>query len=418
MRGIVLSDNYTLPVTDENQNRNVIVVGTSGCGKTMSVIEPTIIGNQMDYSMVIVDPKGALYRKYSDEMIKRGFGVATIDLANLMKSSVGFNPLSTIKNDHDIFALANMVVYAEKTLYESAKVDPYWNQQAAIFLAIMIDYVRIMKRYEKKKPTLNDVTNLFISLRTDDCETDLDRYIERIPSDSLAYKQYMQFKRILRAEKTVSCIFSTLGGIISPWSSDGMMKLFSKVDFDITMLAREPGIFFLRIPDFDATFYPVATFMVNYWIDQLFKYADKQVGGKCNVPVQFILDDYSSNITIDNLPRYISTCRARNISMMIMIQSLSQLKVMHEENAKTIINNCSHGVFFSTLDIDTAEDLSKRLNIPLNEALSIPDDKVIICRRGKEVMVQKRFDYHRLEENKDIPVKCINNAKRREEDRD
>ena len=116
----------------------------------------------------------------------------------------------------------------------------------------------------------------------------------------------------------------------------------------------------------------------------------------CRKAVQIILEDYSSNIVIGGFQRYISTCRARNIGMTVVIQSLSQISSIHSDDAKTICNNCGHIVFFGTSDLDTAKELSQRLSISLGEALAFPLNKVAVFRRGYKPLVADRYNIEKL----------------------
>ena len=385
---IVLSENYYFPIR-QGENRNILVTGTSGCGKSMSIVEPCILNNYG--SLIIVDPKGSLQRKYAEKLRNEGYQIYHMDLSNPEKSNIGFNPLKDICSDAEILSLANMIVYADKTRNYGGNVDPYWDQQATELLSIILDLAINTQKKKGKQADLSFVNRYLADLRTEEDNSEFERRIYSVSPNTLSYKLFNRFKRVFTAERTIACIYSSLENAVGTWSCKEVEEFFKKESFDITSLAEIPSVLFLKISDSDESFYPLCTVIINYFIDRLFKYADSQENGMCRIPIQFVLDDYSSNIVIRGLPRYISTCRARNIGMMLIIQALSQLRAMHSDNAQTILNNCGHCVFFGTLDIDTAKEMSQRLNIPFAEALSFSKDNVAVFRRGYPPLTDRRY---------------------------
>ncbi|MBQ8261762.1 MAG: ATP-dependent Clp protease proteolytic subunit [Lachnospiraceae bacterium] len=156
---------------------------------------------------------------------------------------------------------------------------------------------------------------------------------------------------------------------------------------------KRPSILFLKIADVDESNYTLANFMINYFINRLYKYSDMQEDGRGKIPVKIVLEDYASGIFFQNLYRYICTGRERMVSFTIVVQSLAQLEACHAENAKTILSNIDYWVVFSTTEITTARELlSQRLEIPLAEALAFPINKVAVFVRGRSPIITERYD--------------------------
>ena len=388
---IVLSDDYSFPIIP-GQNRNVLVVGGSGCGKSMSVIEPSILANKG--SMIIVDPKGYLYRKYAGGLKERGFEVHMIDLVDPSRSDIGFNPLIELSLDTEILSLANMIVYSDHV--NNAGFDPYWNMQSAELLSIIISLAVNVEKQRHGKADMTYINEYLGEIHNDESSSEFEAKIHSVPADTLTCKLYRRFSHIFSSERTMACIYSSLEAVVGKWSCRETEEFFRKENYDIERLADTQGAVFVKISDSDDTNYPLATIILRYWMDRLFRYADLQDNGMCRKAVQIIFDDYSSNIVIGGFQRYISTCRARNIGMTVVIQSLSQISSIHSDDAKTICNNCGHIVFFGTSDLDTAKELSQRLSISLGEALAFPLNKVAVFRRGYKPLVADRYNIEKL----------------------
>ncbi len=370
---------------DEYHNKNILVVGPSGCGKSRSVIMPSLLENTG--SMVIVDPKGALYREFK-KYFQGKYKVYMMDLCNPENSTYGFNPLIDIRSEQDILSLANMIICADAAYKNNSKVDPFWQYTAQQVLQILLELIVVCE--EKQNVNLASL-NKYLDILND--EASAMGILTGIKKDSMAYQLYEKLSYCRAAEKTMASIYATLISFIGNWSCEEIQKFFRKEALDITRFAEEPSILFIKISDCDESNYMLATIILNYYMDKLYKYCDKQKVGMSNIPIRFIMEDYSSSIIIHNLPRYTSTARARGVCFTIVVQSLSQLEYAHGENAKTLLTNMDYWVIFSSTDYVTCKELlSNRLDIPIDEALSFPLDKVAVFVRGRTPQVTQRYD--------------------------
>ena len=391
---IVLSEGYEIPIRGLGENRNILITGTSGCGKTTGIVQPTIESCD-PCSLIIIDPKGALYMRYADYLKAVGYDVYNINLINPEKSNCGFNPLSGVQTDMDILKISDMIVYSGLEDRDNKAVDPYWNICASQLLSIILDMAMFDAADGINAPNLTCINRYLDILDTDE-DGSFAKRIEKMPKHRLATKQFGKFAKVFRAEKTTACILSVLASVVGKWNSREVSSFLSKRNLDINKLAQKKGAVFIKISDTNDSLYPLATLILEYYINSLFEHADRMESCSLEIPVQFILDDYSSNVTIKGMPRYTSTCRSRNIGFMLCIQSLSQLVKAHGEDSKTIANNCEYSVFFSSTDIETCRDMSQRMNIPVSEAFTFPTDKVAIIKRGYNPKILKRIPYYGL----------------------
>lgn len=395
---LILGKNTSYDVNDKwGINSHMCVFGGSGCGKSHSIVKPNILSfSDAGSSMVISDPKGALEKEFKDYLISKGYSVYSIDLINPEKSTCAFNPIDYICSEIDFIKLAHRIVYSDPLTRASTHQDPYWNRQAEILLSMLLAIVLMIEK--EGEETFDKVIYYASNLTADGTgltNVIMDKITEE-SKDSLAAKQWLKIKGIMPAEKTFSCVVSSVQEHLGRYESEEMTAFFNKkrkIHFET--FATERSVLFLKISDSDSTYYDFANIIYSQAIDSISVCADQYSDGKCPVPVRFILDDFATNAWIEGMPRIISTARARNISFMLICQSAQQLKMGYHEDAQTIISNCDNLVFMGTNDVETAREFSTRLDIPVYDILTQKRGRIYVFRAGEKPIEDNRYDYRK-----------------------
>ncbi len=379
----------------EGINSHVCVFGGSGTGKTHSVVRPNMLeGIRAGASMIIADPKGALEKEFSNLFKMEGYRRYSIDLINPQKSASSFNPLDYLCSENDIIKLAHRIIYADPMTKACTKQDPYWLRQAEILLSMLIEMVIIIE--DEAEETFDRVI-YYASHLTADGKGETNDLMDKIAykkPDCLATKQWKKIKNLMPAEKTFSCVVSSVQEHLGVYESEEMTAFFHKskrIYFED--FAKKKSVLFLKVSDTDSTYYNWANIIYGQAIDTLSGYADSCADGRCPIAVRFFLDDFGTNSFVEGMPRIISTARARNISFMLVCQSVQQLRMGYKEDAQTIISNCDNIAFLGTNDVDTAKEFSVRLDLPVKEILSQKRGGIYIFRAGEMPIEDERYDY-------------------------
>ncbi len=356
-------------------NNNVAVVGPSGCGKStvMGVLNALNCGG----SCIISDPKGGLYRSIGNTLRQKGYKVMKFDLTH-PEDSMHYDPLSYIKNTGDIQKLSHAVVYGSHT-NKSGRYDPYWDETSDTLLCALIGYM-----FERHDPDIS-ISKLMQMLGQMTAYEDIDvrktkpvfkdfemhhRDCILMGKESWAYTKFHQF--IGLSEKTLACVISTLVSQLNNFDNEELQLLFKNGHFDFTRLGREKIALFVIISDTDRSRDIIANLFYSQAMNELCDYADNRcVGGRLPVSTTFILDDFATNCHIDNFENIISNIRARNISTILMLQSLGQLEIGYGESSKTIINNCDTTIFMGANSTEDAAYFARKANKPVQTMLEM-----------------------------------------------
>lgn len=370
-------------------NNNVAVIGPSGSGKTTIMAALNLIN--ANSSFVISDPKGTLYRSMRKLLDDMGYTVMKLDLAHPEKSSK-FNPLSNIKTTRDIRSLAHSIIYG-RTNGENSK-DPYWEMEAERMLCALIAYV-VESDMPAKEKNLSTVMKLAASIEA--IENLEDRAISPVFDDinhhhykmedkdeeSWAYHLFKNYYSL--AERTLSCIVNVLNAALTAFEGEELSQMLSGDDFDFWMLGEEKTAVFVIVPDSDRSMDTIANLFYTNAMNELCDYADNECdNGSLPVAVTFLLDDFATNCKIKNFENMISNIRARNISAIIMLQSISQLDASYGDGGQTILNNCDTLIFMGANALSDAEHFSQRANKPLHMMLEMPLHSSWIFRRSEK----------------------------------
>ena len=388
-------------------NSHTCVFGNSGSGKSHSIVKPNIFSfSEAGSSMIISDPKGALEKEFKDYLENKGYKIYSTNLVNPEQSSCGFNPLDYVCSEIDFIKLAHRIIYSDQLSRTSRNQDPYWNHMAEILLSLLLEMVVMVEN----EATFDKVIYYASRITADGTgKTNIImNQISKKRSDCLAAKQWLKIKTLLNTEKTFSCVVSSVQEHLGRYESMEMTEFFHKKQIlDFESFGERPSVLFLKISDTDDTYYDFANIIYAQAIDSLSTYADGRASGNTRIPVRFILDDFSTNVFIESMPKVISVARARNISFMLICQSVQQLKAAYADDAHTIISNTDNIVFLSTNDVETAKEFSTRLDLPVFDILYKKRERIYIFRSGEHPIEDNRYDYRKHPSYKELQMMKI-----------
>lgn len=387
-------------------NNNVIVCGGTGSGKTKSIAETQLLYTN-ETSLVVVVSKRALVERYSKMFKRRGYEVLDMDLAHPEESQVGYDPLDFVKNNKDIVNLAKAIAFSSKGDNQRSH-DPYWDEASVSLLSAIIALVHQNRNQrpgfstwdEAQGPSFCDVLKLYrelhlLSDQTGISYTSLDPYFnieEAAKKGNFATSCYRSFTGLPR--KTASCVYGCTNVLVDKVFTEELeqfIQLRRKIDFH--KLAKKKTVLFVTVSPVDTGQQTFVNILYNDLFRQLFEYAEKCPNGELPRPVHVICDDFACAGTIPDFEKHISIFRAKRISVSLLIQSESQLAYMYGEGqATTIINNCDTYVYMGGMDLKSCHNVSLRLNVPLDEALYMPIDALVVFQRGKKPVITKRYN--------------------------
>ena len=383
----ILAENFYVSnnTRETHLNNNDLIIGPSGAGKTGGYVIPNIL--QFNGSMIVADTKNNLSRMLSPALKANGYAIHTVDFVKPENSSA-YNPLEYVRRsektgkcrEQDILSLTNVLV---KECYD----DPFWSDSAKAVISCVIGFVlEAFPPEEQNLYTVNEVYNVLTSQlsKTKHNVEFLDEWGVRHP-DSFAVKQYGVFKGVLGVDKTWGCITQFITNALSPFHYEEARVMFGKAaDFRMEDLGRRKTVVFLNISDNDRAFDSLVNMFYTQALQALIAEADGNENSALKVPVRIILDDFATNAYIPNFDKIISVIRSREISVSVILQSLSQLNTLYSDpEAKTIINNCDHILYLGGSDLETTHYISNRVSKSCENILNMPLDKIWLLERGK-----------------------------------
>lgn len=389
---MILAENqeYSLNCYETQLNNNVLVVGTSGAGKTRSIVTPNLL--EATGSYIISDPKGNLYQKYGDYLREQGYHVKRLDFANPDRSS-GYNFFEYINSTQDIVSTAHMLIYEGE---KGNHVDPFWDQAAQLLVQALIAYLKESQRPDEQNlhNLLKLVTICYSNGDMDSKDSIMDCLIKdhgRAHPDSYAVRTYEKFRTA--ASKTLRSILITVNSKLGLFDTPEIKQMTAKDEMNIPSIGQEKTAIFVVVSDTDRSLDPLANLFFTQSMNQLCRYADRECEDSClPVPVRFILDDFATNCKIAQFPRMISSIRSRGISTMLMIQAESQLASSYGEDGATIIGNCDTYIYLGGNDVKTAQAVAERADVPTKKILNMAVGTNWIFRRGQAAVNAKNFD--------------------------
>ena len=392
---------YSLNCYETKLNNNVLVVGTSGAGKTRSIVTPNLL--QATGSYIVSDPKGNLYEKYGPYLKNQGYEVKKLDFTD-PENSAHYNFFKYIRNTQDINKISHMIIYSKGQ--DGYKPDPFWDEASELLLQALIAY--LYEGFRSSEQNLRSVQKLIDACNIDENDsgsaTILDKLMEaheKEYEDSYAVSQYKKFR--VAAGKTLKSILISLNARIGQFDTPELRELTKYDTIRISGIGMKPTAVFVVVSDTDRSLHGLANLFFTQAMNELCWQADKRCkGNTLPVPVRFILDDFATNCKIAEFPRMIASIRSRGISTMLMIQSEAQLEEGYNKDARTIIGNCDTYVYLGGNDVDTAEAVARRCDVPLKKILNMPVETNWIFRRGQEPVNSKNYNIEHLLKEKNI----------------
>ena len=388
---------YSMNCYETQLNNNVIIVGSSGCGKTRSIVSPNI--DKAYGSYVVLDPKGNLYEKHKEKLEDEGYVVKKLDFIHPEKSA-HYNPFAYIKSPLDVKTIAHTFVYGKPDMI---KMDPYWPESAEQLLTTLIGYICEEAPYwEQNMETLIDIiSNMEIrdEERDPDFKSAVDMLFEEYQNcvgENWLTKGYRSFRN--NAGTTARCVINTASSSIEKFNIPEVLNMLSYDEIDIRSIGEEKTALFVVVSDNDRSMDTLSSILFTQIMHELCCLADDKYFGELPLPVRFILDDFATNMKITDFPKMISSFRSRNISSMIIVQAEAQLRSLYGYDAETIITNCDTYVYLGGSDIETAQNIGARAGKRLRKILYMPLGRVWVFRRGSKPVYTKQnkpFVYER-----------------------
>ena len=342
------------------RNKNVLVIGGSGSGKTRFYVKPNLM--QMHSSYCVTDPKGTIVLECGKMLENNGYEIKILNTINF-KKSMKYNPFAYIRSEKDILKLVQTIIANTKGEGEKAGED-FWVKAEKLYYTALIGYIFYeAPREEKNFATLLDMIDAS-EVREDD-ETymnPIDRLfeaLERKEPTHFAVKQYKKYK--LAAGKTAKSILISCGARLAPFDIQELRDLMSEDELELDTLGDRKTALFVIISDTDDTFNFVVSIMYSQLFNLLCDKADDEYGGRLPVHVRCLLDEFANIGLIPKFEKLIATIRSREISASIILQAQSQLKAIYKDNADTIVGNCDSTLFLGGKEKTTLKELSETL---------------------------------------------------------
>ena len=342
------------------RNKNVLVIGGSGSGKTRFFVKPNLM--QMHSSYCVTDPKGTIILECGKMLEDNGYEIKILNTINF-KKSMKYNPFAYIRSEKDILKLVQTIIANTKGEGEKAGED-FWVKAEKLYYTALIGYIFYeAPREEKNFATLLDMIDAS-EVREDD-ETymnPIDRLFEALEKKEpthFAVKQYKKYK--LAAGKTAKSILISCGARLAPFDIQELRDLMQEDELELDTLGDRKTALFVIISDTDDTFNFVVSIMYSQLFNLLCDKADDVYGGRLPVHVRCLLDEFANIGLIPKFEKLIATIRSREISASIILQAQSQLKAIYKDNADTIVGNCDSTLFLGGKEKTTLKELSETL---------------------------------------------------------
>ena len=355
------------------RNKNVLVVGGSGSGKTRFWLKPNLL--QCHSSYVVTDPKGTIVLECGQAMLKNGYKVKILNTINF-KKSMHYNPFSYVHSEKDILKLVTTLM--TNTKGEGSGGDPFWEKSERLLLTALIAYLHYEAPVEEQNfATLLEMLNTMQVLEDDEeYQNPVDLLFEDLGKkkpNSFTVRQYKFYK--LAAGKTAKSILISCGARLAPFDIQELRDLTMYDELQLDTLGDKKTVLFLIMSDTDSTF----NFLISMVYTQLFNLlcdkADDVYGGKLPIHVRCLIDECANIGQIPNLEKLVATIRSREISACLVLQAKSQLKAIYKDNADTIIGNMDSQIFLGGSEPGTLKDLSEMLGKETIDAFNTSDTR-------------------------------------------
>ena len=376
------------------RNKNILVIGGSGSGKTRFFVKPSLM--QMHSSYVVTDPKGTVLIECGKLLQRGGYRIKVLNTINF-KKSMRYNPFAYIRSEKDILKLVNTIIANTKGDGEKSGED-FWVKSERLFYCALIGYIHYEAPEEEKNfTTLLEMINAS-EAREDapEFQSPVDLMFERLEEkdpEHFAVRQYKKF--LLSAGKTRSSILISCGARLAPFDIKELRELMETDEMELDTLGDRKTALFVIISDTDDTFNFVVSILYTQLFNLLCDKADDEYGGRLPVHVRCLLDEFANIGQIPKFEKLIATIRSREISASIILQSQSQLKAIYKDNADTIVGNCDTTLFLGGKEKSTLKEISEILGKETIDSFNTSETRgrelshgMNYQKLGKELMTQ------------------------------
>ena len=408
---------YSMDPQVSQVNNNVLVIAGTGGGKTKSVVEANLL-HAFHQSMVVLLTKRRLLDQYGPLLKSRGYDVKVLDLVHPAQSDVGYDPMLHLRDDTDIIGLAKALVSASGCT--SAK-EPYWENSAADLFAAFIKLARLLywdwARMDRVLKLIRKI-DYPPALDEDDCASmselrtlnPVDQFVALRKKDPQMFMSWLQYSN--NASNTKACIQSMLFSAVNGVLTEGIQQIMAMPkQLEFTDLVNRKTVLFVLTSPVNPALHPFANLMLGTLFKELFEYAESLPGGRVPIPLTAICDDFATGGQIPNFQQHISIFREKGISVMMLVQSLSQLESMYGPAASvTIQDNTDNIVYMGGNNLDTAEQMARRINKPMDEVLALPRGQIYLFRSGQKGLQLQRYQIFNdpLYKQKIAPLEAAN----------
>lgn len=342
------------------RNKNILVIGGSGSGKTQFYVKPNLL--QMHSSYVVTDPKGTVLNEVGKALKEVGYAIKVINTINF-KKSMHYNPLAYIRSEKDILKLVNTIIANTKGEGNQSGED-FWVKAERLYYSALIGYIWYeAPDDEKNLNTLIEMINASEAREDDESfENPIDKLFKELEQENpehFAVRQYKKYK--LAAGKTAKSILISCGARLAPFDIADLRELTEDDELQLDTLGDKKTALFVIISDTDDTFNFIVSIMYTHLFNLLCDKANDEYGGRLPVHVRFILDEFANIGQIPKFDKLIATIRSREISASIILQAQSQLKAIYKDNADTIVGNCDTTLFLGGKEKTTLKEISEVL---------------------------------------------------------
>lgn len=383
-------------------NNNVMVIAGTGGGKTKSVVEANLLHAQHQ-SMVVLLTKRRLLDQYRVHLKKRGYRVKVLNLVNPDESAQGFDPMLHIKGDSDLALLGKSLM---ECTGDTSKEDRYWqNSAASLFCAVAKLAIHKYGKAARMKHVLYLLRYIDVNCSEyyDDDEECMVQVSDCCPKedfealrdkDPKMYSDWCQYKE--NASNTAACIRGVLLTAINTLMTEGICNLMAKEQqLEFRSLVEQKTVLFIVTSPVNPALHPFANLVFGSMFKELFEYAEELPGSRLPIPLTAICDDFATGGQIPNFQHHISIFREKGIAVMMLVQSISQLAAMYGNyGAVTIRDNTDNIVYLGGNDLDTADQISRRINKPVDEVLALPIGQEYLFRRGQKPLQLQRYQIY------------------------
>ena len=376
------------------RNKNILVIGGSGSGKTRFFVKPSLM--QMHSSYVVTDPKGTVLIECGKLLQRGGYRIKVLNTINF-KKSMKYNPFAYLRSEKDILKLVNTLIANTKGDGEKAGED-FWVKSERLFYCALIGYIWYEAPEEEKNfTTLLEMINASEAREDDeDFQNPVDLMFERLEEkdpEHFAVKQYKKYK--LAAGKTAKSILISCGARLAPFDIKELRELMETDEMELDTIGDRKTALFVIISDTDDTFNFVVSILYTQLFNLLCDKADDEYGGRLPVHVRCLLDEFANIGQIPKFEKLIATIRSREISASIILQSQSQLKAIYKDNADTIVGNCDTTLFLGGKEKTTLKEISEILGKETIDSFNTSETRgrelshgLNYQKLGKELMTQ------------------------------